>query len=238
MRSIAIILLVIFLAGPGISATRFYLPSTGAPPVSPAFNSSFCLYTNTDRIRAVTSKILSPMTGKSTGSVSGSGLYPVNRMYVTDPLAAQTVTGTIKGYLLGKKSAASALRFILVKRWSNDGLTMKSYFIGVYATSLDLVNSYTNRGCPTPAYSFTQTFDYGDRMTFEIGYYKTGTAACAMYDLYGDNGASDLPENETSTDQAASPWIEFSQSLSFLGTGGKTIIIDNVKEDQLCAQLK
>jgi len=242
MRAFAIILVLICLAGPGFTATRFYLPSTGAPPVSPVFNTEgFLTFTNTDRMRLVTSKIASPKTGKSTGSVGGTNIYIINRQYVSDPLAAQTINCTVKGALQGKKSAASAQRFVLFKRYSNDGLTRIAYFQGVYATALDLVNSYTNRGCPLSTYStnVTQTFAYGDRLVIEIGYLKTGTAACAMYDLYGDDGTVDLPEaNETDTDQTKNGWIEFSQNLVFLGSGGKTIIIDNVKEDQLCAQLK
>ncbi|MBU0629800.1 MAG: hypothetical protein KKC80_02645 [Candidatus Margulisbacteria bacterium] len=224
LKKLLIIFLIVTAAGPVMAATRFYLPSSGASPVSPAFDSWYSS-TNADRVRMVTSKSGTAMLGKSTGSYSASGVYIVNRMYISDPLAAQTISCSIKGYLLGKKSAATAKRFVLLKRWSNDGTLLRSYFFGVYATSLDLTNSYTNRGCPKPGYTVNQTFAYGERLSIEIGYYKTGPAACAMYDMYGDLGATDLPENETDTDTSKSPWIEFSQDLIFLGSGGKSLII-------------
>lgn len=51
----------------------------------------------------------------------------------------------------------------------------------------------------------------GDRIVIELGIISVNTSTTEYTGTIriGDNGASDLPENETETDTTMNPWLEF-----------------------------
>ncbi len=74
--------------------TRFYLPSTGAAAVSPSYAAWADTGQAGSRLKAVTTKISSAMAGVYVASVAG-GERTLIRQYVSDPIPAQTITGTV-----------------------------------------------------------------------------------------------------------------------------------------------
>jgi hypothetical protein len=215
---------------------RLYLPSTGAAAVSPAFDSGWEHATATaDRIAAVTTRISSSMTSKtatkSTSSVADTD--GIARQYVSDPLAAQTITGTLKGQVRAMESATSAnMRSqIVVRVVSNDGSTERGVLYpgdlhthGANANANptnEFGTSLANRRFPRSGFANTLTSvttEDGDRLVIEIGFrhhLASSTATVGTFS-FGDNSGTDLPENDTTT-TANNPWVEFSNTIYFQG---------------------
>jgi len=129
-------LTLVLLAGEARAATRIYLPSAGAADISPPFTfesawdetSSFA-----DRLRCVTSKINSPMTGFGPQvKVATANKDILLRQFVSDPLAAQIISGTVKGTIRASESATNdnldqvRLKLLVV---SNDGQTLRGVLL-------------------------------------------------------------------------------------------------------------
>lgn len=202
----------------GGSFNRFYLPSTGTPSVSPAFEANWTSTTGAIRTSLVTTRISSSMTTHSTVSVPS-----LCRQYVSAPLAAQTISGTVKGQIRGNRlgNRATSVHAIL-KVVSNDGSTVLAVLrafdginntsYGGYATPSPLTNIKFDRSTTLSSYSCAA----GDRLVLELGGRSTASWGSGTYDIeisIGDNSGTDLPENQTET-AAYNPWIEFSNAIT------------------------
>ena len=215
---VLIVLLAGLAAGPAFAATRFYLPSSGAAEVSPAF-SAWTLTTGADRLKCVTTRTNTLMINKSTTTTSESVTSLLNRQYVSEPIGAQTITGTVKGQLRGMEdnAAQDMVSCILIKVVSNDGSTVRGTLLNFTYPALS-GNEYgtkiANRYTPISASLTTVTAEAGDRIVIEIGAYryKVGGSTGSCTQTYGDDSATDLPEDQT-TKTAYNPWVEFSQTL-------------------------
>lgn len=211
-------------------ATRLYLPQTGAAPVSPSYSAAWNKTSDSDRIKAVLVRLNTTFTGRSGTQLTGGPNFILLRQYVTDPLDAQTISGTIKGQLkaIQNNGTLSATLAVLVKVVSNDGLTTLATLVSIAASQLATVppefptGTATNRkfknssdvsDIPISSYACA----VGDRIVIEIGYRENDTSTNTARNAtltFGDAGASDLAEDETST-AANNPWIQFSNSLQF-----------------------
>jgi hypothetical protein len=144
------------------------------------------------------------------------------RQYVSDPLVAQTISGsgTVKGQIRVYEINALAeyCRGIIIKVVSNDGLTLRGTLLSHFPSSLEseFATSLTNRFFPNSQSLSEVVAQDGDRIVIEIGVrsFNTITSAYNAYFRFGDAAASDLPEDETSTSDY-NPWVEFSQTLDF-----------------------
>jgi hypothetical protein len=141
--------------------------------------------------------------------------------FISDPMAAQTISGTIKGQLrvYEDNAAADFCRAVVVKVVSEDCSVLRGALLSHFPPSLvsEFAGSATNRYFP-PSTAVTQVVcQDGDRMVVEVGYrsFNAVTTAYTGYFRFGDNSASDLPEDETDTHDY-NPWLEFSQTLTFL----------------------
>jgi len=156
---------------------------------------------------------------------------PVNalsRQYISEPLAPQTITGTIKGQIRaaqGLSAAADMNAQMLVKVVSNDGLTERGVLLPLdnSALSSEYVTGvmYENRKFPLASASYalnSVVTQDGDRLVFEIGTNAHNSVGNIFTHtlVFGDNSATDLPEDEATT-AANNPWIELSQSILFQG---------------------
>lgn len=212
-------------------ATRFYLPSTGAAAVSPAFDLGWGLSVDADRIAMVRTKANSAFNSKAVAESSAIVTDVLMRQYVSEPVAAQTITGTLKCIARANENSSTAdfRSQLLVRVVSGDGLVVRGTLIaldtGALASEWNLV-SFVNRKFPkayaTGGASVTSvTAQDGDRLVVEIGYRAHNTTAASRTGTldFGDPSATgDLVEDETGTTQLC-PWVEFSQNLTF-GTGG------------------
>jgi hypothetical protein len=202
-------------------ATRFYLPSTGAAPVNPAFNTSWDESGSADRLKCVVTKINSAMTDKTVAKGTGATRALV-RQYVSDPIAAQTIAaGTVKGQVRCLESAANDnldLVPLLIRVCSNDGSTFRSPAIialGDYAAALEFATTLTNRKIADGDTTSSVDAQDGDRIVIEIGEKNSGTGSSVSGTFsFGDNDTTDLAEDTTTT-TTNNPWIELSSNIVF-----------------------
>lgn len=195
-----------------VQFNRLYLPSSGAAAVSPAFDSLWVSTGSADRLKCVTTKISSAMTNKAVTGVSV--VNQLARQYVSDPIAAQTISGNIKGQVRAFESlnAANAFSRIVVYVVSNDGSTVRGTLVSVQSGT-EFPLSATNRPYPSSTAVTSVVASAGDRIVIEYGAVQSNASSYTVTLSFGDDSASDLPEDATTT-AANNPWIEFSQAIT------------------------
>lgn len=203
-------------------ATRLYFPASEAAAVSPAFDAGWNYTSEALRRRLAHVKGSSAVaSGAQIGPWNNSaGQKALDRQYVSDALAAQTISGTCKGYLQVREiDAADNVDEIFVKAYvvSNDGSTVRGTLLALAApgtqSEFNVLGERAKQisgGSPVASVE-AQT---GDRLVLEIGYSNTnaGTTPEALA-RWGEN-AVDCPENETETAVRAG-WFELSANLVF-----------------------
>ena len=201
--------------------TRFYLPSSGAAVVNPAFDASWDASADSDRLRTVTAKANTSLQSRALKSGTGDTLF---RQYVSDPLNAGSVSGTVKGQIQAVEATNGTFKTQIVIRVVNRaGTTVRGTLLASgsgYGT--DWVSTLTNRIMPGSATALSAvTAQQGDRIVIEVGTRAVSASGRVPVTMrFGDPTAtSDLAENETQT-TAGDPWVELSQALSFEPGGG------------------
>lgn len=210
---------------------RFYLPTTTAADVNPAFDAGWAATAQAVRRKAVIVKGTSAITIGSTIDISAtSAVKALDRQYVSDPMVAGiTIPGIpptgsgILGQLMVREFATTDNvdgLCMSVRIVSRDGLTVRKDLGGASITST-AVEFISNATCRNKKIDNNwNTSDYvtqaGDRFVFEIGYTTTtgGTTPQAAA-KWGEN-ATDLPVNETQTTDGAG-WIELQFDVTFEG---------------------
>lgn len=212
-------------------ATRFYLGTYDTAPdgglVAPTFDASWEQTTSAVRSRMRPFKRNSAFASLTIAESSTSGTFDfLFRQYISDPLNAGSITGTVKGIIRCLESATDAdMRAqMLIKVVSRDGTTTTGTLLAHDASALTSefdATTLTNRkfplawaGAGTALGSVSAA--QGDRVVIEIGvraHNVTATSKTATL-RFGESGGADLAEDETSTVDD-NPWIEFSQDLSF-----------------------
>jgi hypothetical protein len=190
--------------------------------VSPAFGAGWT-YTSEAARRA-----LLPGRAHTEALANGTQIGPwtpgdlaLDRQYVSRPLRAQTINGTVRMQLRVREFAdddntTSQLR---VAVYSNDGTVLRGELlaIGNYGPATEYVNSATLRNktfADGDAVSSLAVLA-GDRLVVEVGHTDAAGATPEAQASWGaPHGTVDLPINETGT-TAQCPWIEFSEGLLF-----------------------
>jgi len=208
-------------------ATRFYLPSSGDPPVTPAF---MAWNKTSQAVRRAMLTIKSGTAMTSSGNITlQAGTSPnfiLIYQFVSAPLAAQTISGNVSGVIIAKQNSDlnDATLALGIKVVTNDGQTLRGTLLGITADD-SLVSELTS-GTPSQRQfrnSTEQTaiplsevvVQSGDRLVVEIGFRELRDSTTSYVTAYtGDNAASDLTQSDSGTVQN-NPWIEFSQTLSF-----------------------
>jgi hypothetical protein len=213
-------------------ATRFYLPSSGAAGASPTFGASWEVTTNADRLKMVTARINSAMTDKDGVGTAALGEQQLLRQYLSAPLSAQTISGTVKGVMRMASNVtnigigAPAFR---VAKCSSDGsgvteilaLTQSPEAASAAPPGTEGTTLENRRLETSPANTFTISISStpvsdGDFLIVELGYNDNSTNAARFCRInFGDNSVTDLPEDET-TLTADNPWVEFSADITFV----------------------
>jgi hypothetical protein len=203
-------------------ATRFYFPATTVADVNPAPGAWNYITEAVFRYLAKT-KGASPITlGTQVGPwTATAGQKALDRVYVSDPLSPQTISGTVKMQLMTREYATTDnvdQINLLIKVVSGNGATLRGTLLalGNYASTAEFINNATHRnkkGADGDALSSVVCQEH-DRIVVEIGYCNStaGTTPEASA-KFGEN-AADLPENETQTTDGAG-WIEFSGDIAF-----------------------
>lgn len=205
--------------------TRFYFSGSQIPSVSPAFGA---WDSATTRLKMLGDKEVSEaLTSIGLGGVSE--LVCVAQ-FVSEPLVAQAISGTVKAYLRAvAESDPTVTPRLLVKVVSGDGSTIRgtllaiaNYGSGATFSTVALTNCAWANG---DAVSLVNALD-GDRLVVEIGI-SNALSADGFVDFGAPSGTSDLPENETETGNLV-PWIEFSGTITLQASGAENLLLMGV----------
>jgi len=213
-------------------SSRFYLPSSGAAAVSPT---DLTGWDETDGQSSLQTDVVKTNTAMTTGSLLSWTTYgnkQLARQFVSKPLSAQTISGTIKGQICcGSNNALNSKRTVFrVIVVSNDGATTRGTLLGINIYSLTnfLVLPVNKYLAPSGTAISSLTIQDGDRLVFQVGFTNTVNSNVTKLNgnnEYGDNQTTDLPEDETDSNYTTkNPWIELSMDITFQGmTNPKTI---------------
>jgi hypothetical protein len=212
------------LASSASAATRFYFPADTAAQVAPVANGAWG-YTSeaVNRYLAMTPKTNTALADGTSIGPWTAGQTALDRRYVSDPLAAGTLSGTIACVLMAREFATqdnTTSRFE-VYVVHEDGQTVRgtSLAIGQYGPATELLNSaIRNKRFADGDTIGSVSMSEGDRIVVCIGYTDASGSTPEGLAHYGDPTAgTDLAENETNT--TANPgWVEFSASLAKANT--------------------
>lgn len=209
--------------------TRFYLPTSGTTTITPAFDSAWDDTSSVTRRPANTTKGTSAFAEVSDTETSTSNTWDVALgQFISDPLVAQTIAGTVYGVIRAREdnASANARSQMVVRVVSSDGATVRGTLLAqnntttninewvVTTTATSARNAYFPVGS-TGAAVTPVTVQNGDRIVIEVGGRAVNTAS-TTYTLamrFGEN-ASDAALNESATTEAA-PWIELSYPVEF-----------------------
>lgn len=207
--------------------TRFYLPSSGLPTVSPSFSSSWEETASANRYMTFPFKTSTALTTITIAHVNAAVNDQLAVQYVSEPISAATITGTVKGIIRVSESVATndCRAQLVIKVVSNDGTVERGTLLAENASALsnEYATTLTNRKFPlnwtAPGTSLSSVAALdGDRIVIEIGTrFHAATAAITASYRVGDAATSDCAENETATSDN-NGWIELSQDLTFTRT--------------------
>jgi hypothetical protein len=153
--------------------------------------------------------------------------------YVSDPIASQDIAAqNLKFQIRGMQSLAEDNQCVAIgiRVVSGDGATVRGILLSVTRDLTELAVSSTT---PTNrAVSVTTTellaanIQNGDRIVIEIGVGGNPDSPSTGHHgtlVIGDDSASDLPENDTTT-SADNPWVQFANTILFQGSGGSFLL--------------
>lgn len=190
-------------------ATRYYLPETGAPAVSPAF-SSWTETTGADRIAMVTSRISSALTDEASGAI-GIGSDRLIRQYVGPEIGVVNFNGTTVSFVASVKEALGGndSQIALGVRLFHIGGTFAT-LLAVLFTDVEPLTTFQTRIASAVALANVTSADR-DRLVVEIGAGVGASGGNVTY-RFGDNAASDFALTSGLTTDL-NPWVEFSANV-------------------------
>jgi len=207
-------------------ATRIYLPSSGAAPVTPQ-TWNFANQINPLTFAGVLAKINSAMASKLEATGTVSPIAKAMLRYVIGPLSAQNflVTDTVRLQMRAMESnaGANANYAIAVKIIKPDG-TDRAVLLAQVASDLasspyEFLTALTNRRAynasevqPIPLAAGSAVA--GDYLVIELGFRSATSTSRNITLRYGDNSAYDMEDDTASVNDYA-PWVQFSNNISF-----------------------
>lgn len=213
-------------------ATRFYLRKTAeSTGISPTPDSSWEDTSNLARAQlrtASSSDALGNVSIPDDGDATNKDILIFQ--YVSDALTAgQTFTGgqayEIQVQAYEEDSANNLFLTIGLRIIASDGSTVRKTAIAVVRDATEvssIIGTPQNRRLSGTTAATNYTTQSGDRLVLEIGLGGDPSAAGVHEGTVrlGDNGASDLPEDDTNTETTRNPWFELTDTLTFGGGGG------------------
>lgn len=219
-------------------ATRFYLPSVGPAPVTPPALPSGWIAGGTAALQAPapTTKSNTAFAEFVVAETTASTTNVAVGIFVSEPLAAQTVAGDITAVIRaygtigsGNDDALQVGAYLV----SGDGTTVKQTLYAGHAAALQgvaatgqLGQEFTSTGGapgPTriiPAQALTtQSADSGDRLMLIVGYrtYDVSAGARDSELRFGDPSATADQALTAGLTSDLVPWVELSATLTFAG---------------------
>jgi len=200
--------------------TRYYLNTGTTSPVSPAANAGWNVTTGAIRYQMSEVKDGSTLANNTSAAVGAVAVRKVLiDQWVSLPLAAQTITGTLTGqirYDISSTTSTTGQGFCYLRIISNDGTSIVTE-VGTMTTT-NLSTTTTNRTLISLNVG-TLNINAGERICIDIGWnYSVGTnTARTAFISTGSSSGTDLPADNTAT-AANDPWLEFSDNITLQGT--------------------
>jgi hypothetical protein len=214
---------VYFNKNSGLGVNRLYMPGSTAAPVSPVANSAEW----TD-LGAANRKLLHVLVDNAevvtytSWAASDPNDEILDRIYVSDKLIAQTITGPVKMQLQTFHPSASTLILGSLELYvvNQAGTTVRGTLLSLMNCIPNTTfNSTTKRNKTwldgSQAVS-SLTVQNGDRLVLKIGFRDShaGGSPDGSSVYVTSTTSGDLPEDETNTD-SKNPWIEFTNKVYF-----------------------
>lgn len=148
----------------------------------------------------------------------------LNAVWVSEPLGAQTLSGTFKAYLQAYEDNAAAnwCPTIKIARLNEAGVYQGMLYSGATcsgsAGEFATVATGTNRRFPNGGATVSGSLANGDRIAIMVGVcannaQNTTRNGTIWIGEGGSSGSTDLPENETDATTTKAAWIEFAETL-------------------------
>lgn len=210
------IILLLFISVNVFCQTTLYLNTGVTSPITPAVNVAWNVTTGN------TQKMMKPVKDGSTiASITSAntGAAAVRKVilaqWISEPLTAQTVNGTLTGqirYNMSSVTSRTGNGFVYL-RILNANNTVATE-VGTLTTTA-LTTTLTNRTLISLALSAV-SIPEGGRICLDIGWnYATGTnTATNATGSFGSSSGTNLPADNTTT-AANNPFVTFSQTLIF-----------------------
>jgi hypothetical protein len=202
--------------------TTLYLPSSGAAAISPAFDAAWNVSGSADRVAAVDAKSGTAMTSKAVPGSSVGGRNFLTRQYVY-PLPAGvafTTSDTVRGQIRAQEGSSlyNICAQCVIRVIAADATTVRATLVAADTSALssEWATSLTNRTFPRGGavnLATNYTTVSGDHLVLEVGGFQGAGSTNNQTLRFGDTGATDLPEDETTTADNV-PWIRFSTDLA------------------------
>jgi hypothetical protein len=209
--------------------TRFYLPSTGTPPVSlPGLPAGWTAGDVPElELNAPATKSNTALTDYSVGETTTSVINIPIAAFISPPLQAQTISGTFSAVVRGLESNAGAddslqIGIVLI---DNLGTTIKSVLYAGHAAALNTTVGALGQEFTTAAQTrrfnavalTSQTAILGDRLAIIVGYRSHDTTSTNRNTTlrFGDPTAVADFANTAGLTTDLCPWVELSGTITF-----------------------
>lgn len=201
----------------------FYLPSSGAPANSPAFETGYTDSSQADRIAATSTRGATALSSKSVNvSASGSNVYYLVRQYVLPQIKAHdfTTSETFDLALRCLESAAGldATLCLCIKIMSADCSTDRGSLIDSRINTTEFGTSLQSRYCQTKAFTANRSAQAGDRLVLEFYARCDSPDAGSISMDFGEDASTALSLSNTDTD-ADHPYITINAAIELYATG-------------------
>src|SRR3990167_3605012 len=206
-------------------ASRFYFPEVAAADVSPGVSAEWEHQETIVRRKLLTAADGSTLTTTAQNPDGADHIADqdvLHRQYISDPLAAQNISGTVKAQFQCRESHASDNLKLTIKVFVVDqaGTTIKETLLAITRQGTEPTTSIRNTSFAAAALAAADV-EENDRLVIEVGLgglpTSGGGANAPKGSLrFGCNASSgDLLENETEAGTTFRPWLEFSQTIAF-----------------------
>lgn len=206
-------------------ATKLYLSNDDAMFTPTAFRGT---WTNTSG--ATTHRLSRARSGGATAdtAIDNVTTNPLNRCiarFVSDPLAAQSISGTLDAKLVFRETDAAANMTCRIHIWlsTGDTDTVRATLLNQYIDSTEFAVDAANFSAivlSAVALS-TQSATAGDRIVVEIGFSAANAVSTSYTGAMKFGGVvadADGTESGVTASFDVSPWIQFSGNLDFNAT--------------------
>jgi len=198
-------------------STKFYL-SNNAASFSPDFSSYWQHTSQADRKACSTGKAGSSLTEKMIDFNTSGTQKTLVRQYVSNPIAAQNLSGTVYGQLQGREDdkAFNCFGAVMIKVTDISGTYVRDLYSGVSTTEYHYGNP-TNRFAPVSGNINTVNLPTGKSYYLVVEYgisVASLTAISGAGNTFGDSAGTDLPIDQTNT-SPFNPWLTFDKNIVF-----------------------